>query len=124
QYGGGGWRENTHNLYLQMLAETGILGFAAFILVAGPVCATLARALSSQQEPRRRAVAYGGLTGAIAFLLTLLTGHTLLLPSGQILWAGFVAVVATIAAVSSRNQAPSRRWPGRMVAGALVCATL
>ncbi|MCC7044185.1 MAG: O-antigen ligase family protein [Acidobacteria bacterium] len=97
-YGGGPMRENTHNLFLQMLAEAGIIGFSAFALLCASVVITLGRGVAATDgDDRARAIALGALMGTLAFLLTLLTGHALLLPSGQILFASFVALTLTIA---------------------------
>jgi O-antigen ligase len=96
-YGGGPMRENTHNLFLQMLAEAGTLGFAAFVLLCAGIPFALVRgAMTARSDDRVRAIALGSLMGTLAFLLTLLTGHALLLPSGQILFASFVALTLTI----------------------------
>lgn len=101
RYGGGPMRENTHNLFLQMFAETGVIGFAAFVLLCATICTTLGRAAAVDAPPARRAIALGGLIGVVGFLLTLLTGHPLLVPSGQILWASFVALAVTASASPS-----------------------
>jgi O-antigen ligase len=101
-YGGGSMRENTHNLFLQVLAEAGIIGFGAFVLLCASIVLALARgAVAVRHDARARAIAIGGLMGTVAFLMTLLTGHALLLPSGQILFASFVALSLTIAGARS-----------------------
>jgi hypothetical protein len=64
-------------------------------------------------------VALGGVIGALAFLITLLTGHTLLLPSGQLAWASFVALTAVIASPGRREADASTRSPGRTAGFAL-----
>jgi O-antigen ligase len=113
-YGGGRAKENTHNLFLQMLAEAGIAGLA-FTGLCLTVCLAFARMVRAPGDPRRRAVALGALIGTMAFTMTLVTGHTLLLPSGQILWASLVAVTAVGAAAPAQGRRsstwrPARRW--------------
>lgn len=124
-YGGGRFRENTHNLYLQMFAETGVVGGMAFIALAAGVCIALARMVRHAAPARDRAVALGGLIGVVGFLMTLLTGHTLLLVSGQILFAAFVAAVLGVAVWSGATAEP-RVHPRPPFAGALgvVCLAI
>lgn len=117
-YGGGPLRENTHNLFLQFLAETGVVGFAAFTTLCGAVCVALWRAFAAADTARSRGIALGGLIGVLAYLLTLLTGHSLLLPSGQILLASVIGLVVTIAVPSRSSNSTAaevatlarRRW--------------
>lgn len=99
-YGGGRTQENTHNLFLQLLAESGLPGGLAFTVLCATLCVAFGRMVRTSTDSRNRAMALGGLIGNLAFLMTLLTGHWLLVPSGQILWAGFVAAVAGIAGAS------------------------
>lgn len=127
-YGGGRIRENTHNLYLQMFAEAGALGGLAFIGLAAGLCAALARTLREATLAHSRGIALGGLIGTVGFLLTLLTGHTLLLASGQILFAAFVGAVLCAARWDDSGTAvsASRRTRGfataRLAAACLVVA--
>jgi hypothetical protein len=70
-------RENSHNNFLQILAELGVVGFTLFcwILVA------VARSIWSASVASRASPALIGPTGGlIAFLLTCLSGHPLLIP--------------------------------------------
>jgi hypothetical protein len=101
-HGGGRTPENAHNLFLQLLAEGGLPGGLAFTVLCATLCVAFGRMVRTSTDSRNRAMALGGLIGNLAFLMTLLTGHWLLVPSGQILWAGFVAVVAGIAGASGR----------------------
>jgi O-antigen ligase len=71
-------RENAHNYFLQMLAELGISGLVLFM---GVVCLALWPAWRAAGGP---GPPWGLLAGLSAFLLTLLTGHALLVP-----WAAF-----------------------------------
>lgn len=66
-------RENAHNNLMQILAELGIAGLAAFCLV-------LVTALRRSREASRPPWRMAALFGLAAFLLTCLGGHPLLTP--------------------------------------------
>lgn len=110
EYGGGRSRENAHNLLLQFLAEAGLPGGLAFGTFAAMLCLAFFRAVRDAAEARTRAVALGGAVGVAAFLLTLVTGHMLLLPSGQVLFASFVATAAALAGSKRMTAGSSRMW--------------
>jgi hypothetical protein len=70
-----GWSyslENAHNYFLQIAAELGILGLAAFLYFLFAVWTTERSSMSG------RAHLLGAMTGAGAFVATWLTGHPLL----------------------------------------------
>ncbi|HEX5817746.1 MAG TPA: O-antigen ligase family protein [Gemmatimonadales bacterium] len=126
-FGGGPYRENTHNLFVQVLAETGLVGFAAFIIFCAVMLLALARRTAAPGNSFERGVAVGGLTGYVGLLLTLLTGHPLLLPSGQIVFAGFLALVlASTAPLGRTGQAssPVPAWRRAAVAMAILVALI
>lgn len=73
------WRENAHNNFLQIGAELGAVGFAGFawLLVAGGRRVREAlRTRSGSSEP----LLIGAGAGVIAYLVTCLAGHPLLVP--------------------------------------------
>jgi O-antigen ligase len=83
--------EHTHNLFLQLLAETGIPGLTAFIALLAGSIGLLFHTVRTAPSPNG-ALAFGGLFGIVGFSITLLTSHALLLPSGQILFASALAI--------------------------------
>lgn len=123
EYGGGRSRENTHNLYLQMIAEAGLPGLM-FTGLAAALLAALAGLRGRADSDSARALALGGFIGGLAYLMTLLTGHSLLLPSGQILFAAAIGAVVAGALpaepVSERRHFRSARVAVLLAAGCVL----
>jgi O-antigen ligase len=81
-------QENAHNYFLQLAAELGLAGLACFLalLWAGEAAAWTVAGGSASRETRLLALAVS--VGIVAFAVTLLTGHSLLLREGQFsLWS-------------------------------------
>jgi hypothetical protein len=108
--------ENAHNNFLQILAELGLFGFAAFAWLVLPVLRGTWQRLSSPAvdgwEP-----ALG--LGIAAFLGTCLLGHPLLLD--DVRWQ-FFFVVGVATAMASAPPAPMRPAARGLYAAALVFA--
>jgi O-antigen ligase len=99
--------DNAHSFILQLLAEMGILGAVAFIALVVVSIAILRRAVLGA-EREHAATALGALFGAVAYSITLLFGHPLLLPSGQILWASVLALGVIGSAPRVERSSPDR----------------
>jgi O-antigen ligase len=105
--------ENAHNNFAQVAGELGIIGLAAFLLVLGISLQYRARHDESA-GPASRAV----MLGVIAFLITCLAGHPLLLPEvSYIFWGALAVAAAGVPALSQPGQATGR---GMIAVGALV----
>jgi len=83
--------ENAHNFFLQVLAETGLVGLVVFGTLLALSLVTLWRA-ADQSDTLGAGFAVGALFSAVAFAITLLTGHPLVLSSLQALWASVLAL--------------------------------
>jgi O-antigen ligase len=96
--------ENAHNIPLQILAETGILGLALFAALGCMIVAALAQAAYGNHR-RAAPLAYGMLLGVLAFGITLVSGNALLLSSVQVLLAIPLAavIVASMDAAGERE---------------------
>jgi O-antigen ligase len=68
--------ENAHNNFLQLLTELGLIGFAAVMMVLGIAANACAHQLRSHPDDWRRWMLAAGL---LAFVVTWLAGHPLLL---------------------------------------------
>jgi len=115
--------ENTHNFFLQLLAEAGFVGMLSFIALVAVAIRSLWRASAGDHEDG--GLAWGGLIGVLAFSLTCLTGHPLLAPSGQIMFGSVLAL--TLAGVELHRMpasSGSRLIPALAVAASLVAASV
>jgi hypothetical protein len=84
--------ENAHNQYLQVMAETGIVGLALLLLALGE-WARIALRFAAWGNGGQRYAARGSLAAVIALAGTLLTGHALLLPEMLFLFWTVVGLV-------------------------------
>ena len=120
-----GWRpvkENAHSYLLQLAAETGVVGLAAF---AWLLAATLAPAFRDAAGGMggRRVLAIG----ALGYLATCLSGHPLILSRQIILFWGFVGLLAVSSApVEAPQPVTSRavRWSPWVLAPVLGVAII
>jgi hypothetical protein len=91
---GKGYVENAHNYYLQLSSELGIPGLILFITILIslylPKVTPIGRADVLAPEISVKPFLYG----LGAYLVTMLTGHPLLLPSQQFLFWSIVAIIS------------------------------
>jgi hypothetical protein len=112
--------ENAHNNFLQLLAESGVLGLAAFLWILVAATGPPARWRS---EDAGEAIAPGLAGGFAAFLLTCLAGHPLLIDYVR---ACFFLAAGLLAARRPPPDpaAPGRRLSARVLTGALLLIAL
>ena len=116
--------ENAHNNFLQMLAETGLLGFAAFIwLLAASIFAGGALAIHQPSDM----LAWGCFAGIVAFLITCLGGHPLL--TREVAYAfwillGMMAGRAWPPSAISGSKGGASMWSSRIAVAAAACLML
>jgi hypothetical protein len=99
--------ENAHNNFLQIASETGLAGFALFGLVLAGGLFTALRGLQRSPYDWRL---LGGLAGVVAFLVTCLTSHPLLVTEVLVVfWIQFgLVVVLGDSSTLSADTAPAR----------------
>jgi hypothetical protein len=91
--------ENAHNNFLQILAELGVVGFASILWV---LLRAASRVKASLRSTNSSALRWGIATGLVAFVLTWLAGHPLLLDEPAFtFW-----IVLGAAAGAARTTAP------------------
>jgi O-antigen ligase len=89
--------ENAHNFFLQVLAESGVVGISGLIALLVAIGAALRALLSVSGIAEARLIA-GVTWGVIAFALTWMTSHPLLTVSNQLWLAAVLAVTCVVAA--------------------------
>jgi hypothetical protein len=97
-------RENAHNNFLQVLAETGAVGLTAFLAILVAAAALAARSIRRRPSP----LLIWSAGGILVFLLTCLGGHPLLVfEFSCVFW--LVLGVSCSLATSTREAAECRR---------------
>jgi O-antigen ligase len=86
-------QENAHNYFLQMAAELGTTGLLALLALLVSALAAGWRAVRRATDASERRLALGLCAGVSAFLVTCLTGHSLLLHEGQLTFAPALALL-------------------------------
>jgi O-antigen ligase len=82
--------ENAHNYFIQVAAETGIVGFVGFLwVVATGLVAAFTRNLNGERVRARLLAA-----GIVGYLMTAFTGHPLLLSEQAFLFWGSLGILA------------------------------
>ena len=114
------YRNNAHNYFLQIAGELGLVGLAVFGWV---LFASLRSAWPGTYGIRRDPLQFGLIAGVVAFLLTCLTGHPLLIP--EVIYPFWIALGLAVGAANSdvgpgpqadsarlsrEVRAPGRRW--------------
>jgi O-antigen ligase len=111
--------ENAHNNFLQILAELGIVGFAAIVWLLGAAVLLCLRVLrASPDDPLK----WGVLTGLLAFVLSWLGGHPLLIDEPA--FAFWLLLGAASGWGLSTSPHPSARPRGWMLAALAVALAI
>jgi O-antigen ligase len=86
-----GFREHTHNYYLQFAAEMGLPALVVFLAI---VFCTLRTGLSAiSKDKNQTGITFGIISGLSAYLITCLAGHPLLLTNQQLLFWSALALI-------------------------------
>lgn len=123
-YPGSAGPENVHNYFIQVLAEAGVVGMAALVVLLVAIGCAVWPSPGERDLPDlpRVRLAVGLSAGLLAFVLTWLTGHPLLTLSNQLWLATVLAVgVAAIGGVAASDRTkpappgpaalpPARNW--------------
>ena len=113
-------RENAHNNFLQIAAELGAVGIAAFVWLLAAAGRRVWRALGRPARPDPLLV--GVSAGAGTFLITCLAGHPLLVPAtGYPFW---ILAGAAVGLAQAAQAAPESRSRGHLAAAAFVLVLL
>lgn len=90
-YPGADGPENTHNFFLQVFAETGVLGLIGLCVLLAAIAAAC-RLGARDRTPQQHSLGTWLTVGILAFVLTWITGHPLLNLSNQLWFASVLAV--------------------------------
>jgi O-antigen ligase len=110
---GGRTADQAHNHYLGLLTERGVLGLAAFVVLAALCLGAAATAMASG-TPAMGRVLVAGLAGSVVALLAhgLVDDNLVLVPHGTVLFANLGLLAAVPAAV--RPEPRRAGWTGRL----------
>jgi putative inorganic carbon (hco3(-)) transporter len=64
-----GWTGDAHNLYLELLAETGLAGFIAFALLIGAALGTALKEYSSSSDEVNKAICFAAFVAIVGVLM-------------------------------------------------------
>jgi O-antigen ligase len=115
--------ENAHNNFLQVVAELGLVGTVPFVWL---FVAIGSRARQFLRRHRASGAVIGAIGGLVAFALTCLTGHPLLIqPVALAFWAavGAVAGIVTSDEEPAEPAVPARSDAGRVRWSAIVATS-
>ena len=110
--------ENAHNNFLQVLGELGLAGFAAFIGVLGYAGVRCSRLMDGGAGPLQRGV----VLGLVAFVLTWLAGHPLLIDEPALLFWLVLGTAAGWGQAGGTQSSAGQRGGG--VVTLLVCGAV
>lgn len=113
-------QENAHNYFLQTGAELGVPGLLCLLWLLTQSVLNAGRVIRGDASVESKRFALAMAIGVLAFCLTCLTGHSLLLPEGQLT---FWALAAVPLAAGSRNPI-ERSWSNRSRTWATAAAVL
>ncbi len=104
-------QENAHNYFLQLAAEQGLPALAVLLAIWTAALRRASRDLSdSRCRAGERWAAAAACAGVVAFAVTCLTGHSLLLREGQFTTWTLVAVALGAPAPGGSAAPARRRW--------------
>ncbi len=88
------FKDNAHNYYLQLASELGIFALLLWLSIIFLSFKKGLKFLSSATMNSKESFIYGLLFGVTAYILTMFSGHPLLLPSQQLFFWFYIAILA------------------------------
>jgi hypothetical protein len=118
-------RENAHNNFLQIGAELGIVGLLAIGWILAVAAVRCARLLKNSVDPleAENALRWGMATGLLAFVLSWLAGHPLLIDEPAFTFWLLLGVACGWGATAN-GSAPRARWSAWIVTGLAIAVLL
>ena len=110
-------QENAHNYYIQLAAEVGLAGLAGFLGLVGAALSSAWRAFRRGSSTAEGMLALPLAAGLVAYLLTLLTGHSLLVREGQM---SFWPVAGALVILGAGHRTMGGRWGKRAMVSAML----